>query len=132
MPLACKLFSFFFFSVPIFFCSSFHFLGMKQIMSSNAVHVQLMNNCERMNVVDDERKTQKIPFARPFSHSLKYCHCLKLSHRTLYNIHAWMWGKKKWVCAIKGVYMWMCACVCQWSGENEYVILSYRRFIQVI
>lgn len=46
-------------SIPIFFCSSFHFLGMKQIMSSNAVHVQVMNNCERTNVADDEGETNE-------------------------------------------------------------------------
>lgn len=68
----------FFFQFP-FFCSSFLFLGMKQIMSSNAVHVQVMNNCERTNVADDEGETkeQKYHLLGLF-HSLKYCHCSKL------------------------------------------------------
>lgn len=32
---------------------------MKQIMSSNAVHVQVMNNYERTNVADDEGETNE-------------------------------------------------------------------------
>lgn len=85
-------------SISNFFDHPFHFLGMKQIMSSNAVHVQLMNNYyERMNVVDDEGKKQKKePFARPFFSFIEILLLLEaLCYETVVHVCARV--REKWV-----------------------------------